>query len=209
MMKSMLMLFACCLCPAYGGYEYADRVISAGEYVPGVDWLSGTLVVDGGGAMVIEALASSKVEVYSTSTPLGTGIGGIMDLCIDDNSRLDYYGGVTEELVTYRNAVAHLQGGRIDGISSAQYVTWVDDEPTGQHIFIYARDGWEWKYENGKIRGIAGSWLDSGTPFDIRFTTRYEAHGFDPVWANVKVVPEPATLLLMGLGAFLPHRRRD
>jgi hypothetical protein len=204
-MRSMLMLFACCLCPVYAGYD--DGLISAGEYEWGVEVFGGTLVVDGGGAYRIEARNFSKVEVWSTSTPLGTGVGGIMDLCIDDNSRLDYYGGVTEELVTFRNAVAHLQGGRIDGISSAQYVTWVDGEPTGQHIFIHARDGWEWKYENGKIRGIAGLWLDSGTPFDIRFTTRYEAHGFDPVWANVKVVPEPASLMLLGLGGLLLRRR--
>jgi hypothetical protein len=206
MMKRMLLLFTCCLCPVYGGYEYADRVILAGEYVPGVDWLSGTLVVDGGGAYRIEAWNSSKVEVYSTSSPLGTGIGGIMDLMIDDNSRLDYYGGEAEELTVFRNAVAHLHGGRIDGISSAQYVTWIDGEPTGQHIFIYARDGWEWKHENGVIRGIAGSWLDSGTPFDIRFTTLFEPD-CDPVWANVKVVPEPASLLLMALGGLLLRRR--
>ena len=204
-MKRMLVLFACCTCSVYAGYD--DGLISAGEYEWGVELFGGTLVVDGGGANRIEARNSSKVEVWSTSTPLGTGVGGIMDLCIDDNSRLDYYGGVTEELVTFRNAVAHLQGGRIDGISSAQYVTWVDGEPTGQHIFIHARDGWEWKYENGKIRGIAGLWLDSGTPFDIRFTTRYEAHGFDPVWANVKVVPEPASLMLLGLGGLLLRRR--
>ena len=206
MMKRMLLLFACCLCPAYGGYEYADRVISAGEYVPGVDWLSGILVVDGGGAYRIEARDSSKVEVYSTSTPLGTGIGGIMDLMLTNTSQLDYYGGETQELIIRRDATAHLQGGRIDGISSAQYVTWVNGEPTGQHIFIYARDGWEWKYENGKIRGIAGLWLDSGTPFDIRFTTLYEPD-YDPVWANVKVVPEPVSLLLMALGGLLLRRR--
>ncbi len=209
MMRKMVPLLLCafCLSTAYAGYEYADRVISNGEYVYGLDWLSGVLVIDGGGGDSIEVRNSSRIEVWSTSTPLGTDVGGIMDLCIDDNSRLDYYGGVTEELVTFRNAVAHLQGGRIDGISSAQYVTWVDGEPTGQHIFIHARDGWEWKYENGKIRGIAGLWLDSGTPFDIRFTTRYEAHGFDPVWANVKVIPEPASLLLMTLGGLLLRRR--
>ncbi len=206
MMKRMLLLFACCLCPAYGGYEYADRVISAGEYVPGVDWLSGILVVDGGGAYRIEARDSSKVEVYSTSTPLATGIGGIMDLMLTKTSRLDYYGGLTQELTVKRDAAAHLYGGHIDFISSAQYVTWVNGEPTGQHIFIYARDGWEWKYENGVIRGVTGLWLDSGAPFDIRFTTLFEPD-CDPVWANVKVVPEPASLLLMTLGGLLLRRR--
>jgi len=200
-------LAACCLSTARGGYEYADRVISEGEYVWFFNWLSGVLVIDGGGGTPIEVRNSSRIEVWSTSSPLGTGVGGIMDLAIL-NSHLDYYGGLTEELtIGGQNATAHLYGGRIDGISSAQYVTWVNGEPTGQHIFIYARDGWEWKFENGVIRGITGSWLDSGTPFDIRFTTLYQP-GYDPVWANVKVVPEPSTLLLMGLGSFLLHRRR-
>jgi hypothetical protein len=204
MMKRMLVLFACCTCSVYAGYD--DGLISAGEYEWGVELFGGTLVVDGGGANRIEARNSSKVEVYSTSSPLGTGVGGIMDLMLTNTSRLDYYGGITQELLIGKDATAHLQGGRIDGISSAQYVTWVNGEPTGQHIFIYARDGWEWKYENGKIRGIAGLWLDSGTPFDIRFTTLYEPD-YDPVWANVKVVPEPVSLLLMALGGLLLRRR--
>jgi hypothetical protein len=204
MMKRMLVLFACCTCSVYAGYD--DGLISAGEYEWGVELFGGTLVVDGGGANRIEARNSSKVEVYSTSSPLGTGVGGIMDLMLTNTSRLDYYGGITQELLIGKDATAHLQGGRIDGISSAQYVTWVNGEPTGQHIFIYARDGWEWKYENGKIRGITGSWLDSGTRFDIRFTTLYEPD-YDPVWANVKVVPEPVSLLLMALGGLLLRRR--
>jgi len=207
MMKRILLLFTYCLFPVYAGYD--DGLISAGEYEWGVEIFGGTLVIDGGGANRIEARNASRVEVYSTSTPLGTGIGGIMDLMLTDTSCLEYYAGITQELVIGKNATAHLYGGRIDGISSAQYVTWVNGEPTGQHIFIYARDGWEWKYENGVIRGVTGSWLDSGTPFDIRFTTLYQP-GYDPVWANVKVVPEPATLFLFGAGGIcLLCKRRN
>jgi hypothetical protein len=125
-----------------------------------------------------------------------------MDLALFNYSRLDYYGGEMEELTIGNSATAHLHGGRIDYISSAQY-------PTTKHIKIYAREGWSWKYENGKIRGITGSWWD-GTDFSIRFTTHWESEGFPPAWKNVEVItPEPATLLLMGLGAFLLHRRRD
>ena len=201
---NIILLLACCLSSVQAGYEYADRVIGPGEYAWALDWLSGVLVIDGG--TPIEVRNFSRIEVWSTSTPLGTGVGGIMDLSIL-NSHLDYYGGLTEELaIGGQHATAHLYGGRIDFISSAQYVTWVNGEPTGQHIFIYARDGWEWKYENGVIRGITGLWLDSGTPFDIRFTNRFQT-GYDPVWANVKVVPEPATLLLMTLGGLLLRRR--
>ncbi len=203
-MRSMLMLFACCLCPVYAGYD--DGLISAGEYEWGVELFGGTLVVDGGGAMVIEARDSCRVEVYSTSSPLGTGVGGIMDLALTNTSHLDYYGGLTQELTVQKNATAHLRGGRIDFITSMQFVTWVDGQPTGQHIFIYAKKGWEWKYENGVIRGITGLWWDDGSGFDIRLINHPD---FDPAWANIKVIPEPTTLLLMGFGAFLLHRRRD
>jgi len=194
-----LLLFACCLPVVYAGYD--DGLISGGEYEWGVDWLSGTLVVNVGGADVIEARNLSQIEVRSTSTPLGTGVGGIMDLVLKYNSRLDYYGGETEELTVRMDATAYLHGGRIDGISSFQYATT-------EHVFIYARKGWLWNYEAGKRRGITGLWYD-GDPFSIRFTTLGEGFGADPVWKNVEVItPEPATLLLMGLGTFLLHRRR-
>jgi hypothetical protein len=206
MMRKMVPLLLCafCLSTAYAGYEYADRVISNGEYVYGLDWLSGVLVIDGGGGDSIEVRNSSRIEVWSTSTPLGTDVGGIMDLVVGHNARLDYYGGLTEEFSIGQNATAYLYGGRIDGISSYQYVTWIDGKPTGQHIHIHAQDGWQWKYENGLIKGVKGLWLD-GSAFDIRFIDKA---GYDPVWANV-YIPEPATLLLMGFGAFLLHRKRD
>jgi hypothetical protein len=205
MMKRVIcfMLAVSCLSTANAGYEYADRVISRGEYVWGLDWLSGVLVIDGGGGTPIEVRNSSRIEVWSTSTPLGTGVGGIMDLVVGHNARLDYHGGVTEEFSIGQNATAYLHGGRIDFISSYQYVTWIDGKPTGQHIHIHAQDGWEWKYENGQIKGVKGLWLD-GSAFDIRFIDKA---GYDPVWANV-YIPEPTTLLLMGLGTFLLHRRR-
>ena len=134
----MLLLFACCLCPAYGGYEYADRVISSGQYEYFFEWLNGILVVDGGGADIVEACNSSSVEVWSTSVPLGLDVGGIMDLGVTDNARLDYYGGETEELSLFKKAEAYLYGGRVDFISSHQFVTRIAGEPTGQHIHIRA-----------------------------------------------------------------------
>ena len=51
------LLLACSLSPVYAAY--VDGLISPGEYEWYVEWLSGTLVVDGGGAAVIDAADSS------------------------------------------------------------------------------------------------------------------------------------------------------
>ncbi|HPD47921.1 MAG TPA: PEP-CTERM sorting domain-containing protein [Anaerohalosphaeraceae bacterium] len=191
-----LVLFACSVWPAYAAYD--DGLISRGEYEWYVEWFSDTLVVDGGGANVMEARNFSRIEVQSTSSPLGTGVGGIMDLVLGGYSRLDYYDGETEELTIGQNAKAYLYGGRIDAISNAQNANF-------PRIFIYAQEGWSWTYEAGKIRGITGSWYD-GTNLNIRFNPYWEDE-YPPAWKNIQVItPEPATLLLMALGGMLLRR---
>lgn len=55
-----LLLFACCLPVVYAGY--ADGLISAGEYEWQVDWLVGTLVVDGGGQTGLKPGTSARLR---------------------------------------------------------------------------------------------------------------------------------------------------
>ncbi len=198
-MKRIITLLLCVLCLqiTYAGYD--DGLISAGEYEGGVDWLDGQLIVDGGGAVIIEVWNSACLEVRSTSTPLGLGKGGIMDIALTNTSRLDYYGGLTEEIALYKNATANLYDGRIDYITSYQYATT-------QHINITCQTGWEWIWEGQNIVGITGLWRND-TGFTIHFIDKQNL-GFDPVWKNINIIPEPATLTLLGIGGLLLRRKK-
>ncbi len=196
-------MLICCLSSLYGGYENGGVITT---YVGDVDCYSGLLEVKNGGAAdYIGVENSSHLKVWSTS-PLGYNPrGGIWDINVKHNSHLDYYGGWTEEVTVRHNATANLYGGRIDAITSFQDIQWIyGGQPYGQHINIYAKqNSWSWTYENGVIRGITGQWLADGTTFNIRFTTNGESFGFDPVWANINVIPEPATMILFALGGIL------
>jgi hypothetical protein len=203
------LLFACCFSKSYAGHEDADRVIGPGEYVA-LDWLSGLLVVDGGGADLIEVYNSARLEVWST-TPFIAGYGGIWDIVLKNNSHLDYYGGQTEELSMRNDATANLYGGRIDYISSFQTVpdVFVGYDEQGRpifeklrHIEMFVR---EYAYNPATLR-LTGTWGD-WTTFDIKLL---DQPGYAPVIDNIKftIIPEPASLVLLGLGGLWICRRR-
>lgn len=206
MKKIPILIVACCFPFTHAGHT--DGMIGPGEYEYMVEWGDGLLKVAGGGADIIEVLSPARLEVMSTSTPLGLDVGGIMDIVLYGQAHMDYYGGLTDELTVRGNATADLYGGRIDYITSFRDVEWANGQPINQKITIHANPGWAWTYENGVIRGITGQWLNSTNGFNIRFTTGGESFGYDPVWSNVRVVPEPATMLLFGLGAIVPRKRK-
>jgi hypothetical protein len=58
----------------------------------------------------------------------------------------------------------------------------------------------------GDIKGITGLWKN-GTPFSIQFLDQ-TASGYDPVWKNINVIPEPITLFLFGLGGLLLRQKK-
>ena len=196
-----LVLAVCCT-PVFGGIA-DDGFITTGEYsLLSITWRSydPPLIVDGGGANEISVRDNGRLIVKSTATPLQMyGPGGVYDILLYHTSQLLYLDGVTEYIRVGQNTTAVLKGGSINYIKTMRYAV-----PDNENVIIYARDGWSW-IDNDPLKGIQGNWFDSGLPFSIKFINDFD---YGPVWQNVKVVPEPATLAMFGMGGLLLHKRK-
>jgi hypothetical protein len=200
MMKRMAMFF---VCVSSGFAGYSDGFITAGKYEYAVRWSNSQipLIVDGG-ADEISVRDYGRLIVKSTSKPLTPGWepspGGVYDILLYNTSQLLYLDGVTEYIRVGQNATAVLKGGSINCIKTMRYP--VSDEA---NVFIYAQDGWSWINDDPWV-GIQGNWKD-GTPFNIQFINDFD---YGPVWQNIQVIPEPATLVLLATGGVMLQRKK-
>lgn len=201
MKRAALFLLMICM-PVYSNLA-DDGFLVEGEHEWLVTWrdFDPPLIVDGGGALQISVRDNGRLIVKSTSTPLSMDGGGVYDILLFNNAQLEYLNGVTQ-LISVRtdNAITILKGGTINQISSYQY-------GTTENILIYAqKDSWLW-IDGNPLKGIQGNWLADGSPFYMEFINRMDL-GFNPVYMNVQVIPEPATLLFFAAGGGILLRRR-
>ena len=187
-----LVLIGLCASVSFGEVDF-DYVISdtyvGGYTLNGLD----SLLVTGAGALFIDAFGESYIEVQDTA-PLEQFVGGIYTLDLNDSSTMNYYGGETGLFTIHSDAIATFSGGRIDYISSYQ------DSDLIKHITFIA------DVDSIDLTGnlLTGNWLDDSS-FSI---TLLDQTGYDSVYSNINFVPEPATVLLFGLGGLLLRRRK-
>ena len=181
--------------------EAADGYLTAGEYDASGPSLENheLLIVNGGGADLIDAWDNSRIEVYSTSLPLSLYDSGVYDIHLSDNSTLLFSGGATESLVLYKNSSALLTGGTIN------YITIYHRPVDSCSVTIDCQDGWQWLYTSGTITGIKGLW-QNGSPFQITLSNVGSPWPLTAQYVNV--VPEPTTMLLLGLGGMLIRKKK-
>jgi hypothetical protein len=145
----------------------------------------------------MEILFDYTYALIMTTEPLiSEGNGGIWQIIAGGYSRFTVEGGIHRlELASY--AEAQINSGRIDILRSTQNAVYT------KHIEIICRD---WNY-NAITKILSGTWGDYSV-FNIQLI---DVAGTSPTFDNIKftIIPEPATLLLIGVGGlFLRYRRK-
>ncbi len=195
MKKILLSLFLIGFCtPVSFGDIVFDYTISD-TYVGGIMLDSESLLVTGAGAFTIHADNESYIEVRNTA-PLDDFVGGISRLDLDDLSVMNYYDGEMGLFAIYDSATATFSGGRIDYISSFQ------DSDAMKHItFVVDLDSIDL---TGDL--LTGDWLSGGS-FSITLQDQ-DPDFYDSVYSNINFVPEPASMLLLSIGAISLRQKR-
>jgi hypothetical protein len=169
--------------------------LTAGEYVSNVQVEFNEQLLIEGGAFRITTKDQSYLEVQYTSTPLSNS-SGIYDIFVQNNSKLLYLGGITEEITISGNAKADIKGGRIDGI------TLYRRPQDSCYVTIFCQEGYQ-----KNASGISGLWAD-GTSFNIQFINAGSPYPPTANYVFVELIPEPATLALLAAGGLLIHRKK-
>jgi hypothetical protein len=154
-----------------------------------VNWTEGDHNIPGVGWMGADIL-----NTYNnvTVTIVRDGLSGEINMY--DNSELTMYGGYIGELNIYENATASIYKDNIHYI-------FADSTSTGW-VKLYANIEYIGRPNPDGYISIHGHWLVNDGYFDIALKSGVETI------KHIQFIPEPATLLLLGLGAAMARKRK-
>lgn len=190
------LLFMCGLSiSAFGGYDYT---ISSGYYGDTTIENSKTLLMTGGGITRLTAMGYNLLDIKNT-TPYVPFSGGIGTLVLGSSSQLVMSGGEINWVDINGSGTAILSGGQINTLRNYNLQP-IDDKL----VEIICK---EYDYDS-QTQILTGTWGD-GSAFNIKLSDSAQ-YTFTPTYDVIKftVIPEPATMLLLGLGGVLIHRRK-
>lgn len=187
--------------PVMAGYTY---VVTDGLLPVGILNDHESLLITGGGGGMLSLEGWGIADIYGTTPYNPDYLGGIRELKITHNAHLNFYGGEVREISMSVDGTALLSGGRIDRLTTSQSIWKLIGQPAeliwNPHVTMVCST----HTYNTATKLLTGTWLD-GTAFSIQLI---DSAGYAATIDNIRFIPEPATMLLLGIGGVFLRRRQ-
>ena len=173
------------LCSQLWAASY-DYIISEGYYSDTFSLTNQSMFVEGGEIERVDASINSYIEMH----------GGTINSAwfLPGNNNFEFYSGTVQEITINGSCIANLKGGNINNIRLLNYQDVLITFTCDLNSIVKEYN------EYGYLSNVSGKWLD-GNNFNTDLT-----------WFNnenlVSFVPEPTSIILLGVGGLFLNKKR-